>query len=360
MVQQFTFAWLEQIDVTSLNADMEKVYNSYPILTTFCWQFEPIASLGDSEDIKDVSDKVLDDSVCWKYASTVRQTTKRIEREIWSALPLLLKKLQSEIEDGSVASEEDVIEFMFGYLQELSEKKITRVNNQRQILIKKNKLSERKDMQYALTIFMRESASAVRYEIEDYALNNFDEFMADFAKESVDTKPIEEPTAPKPSKINPPVRDEKPWEDSDKKAMTWTVLKNEGKWVVLVGDDEKGNPYVWDTSVEESLPLLCIKKTPEHATVPEWLAIDFYNGWGAWEVWLTKSYKWTQITSRVAANKLCVDNLWDGWEFAQFHHNGWWVYGWWHWYAYWNLPVDETRFWVWIKDQAANPWWAGW
>jgi hypothetical protein len=138
-----------------------------------------------------------------------------------------LKKLQVELEEGSVSSEEDVIEFMFEYLQIFADKKISRANSQRQTLIKKNKLTERKDIQNALTIFMRESVSALRYEIEDYAMNNFEEFMADFANNSIDTKPIEEPTNPKPSKIDPPVKNEKPWQDSNKNAMTWTVLKND-------------------------------------------------------------------------------------------------------------------------------------
>jgi xanthomonalisin len=145
-------------------------------------------------------------------------------------------------------------------------------------------------------------------------------------------------------------------QNTQSKAMTWSMLEDKGNGIVLVWHDGVSNPYQWDTSTSESLPLLCIKKWPEYSAVPQWLTVDFYFGWWAGSIALSKSYVGKDITSRANADSKCAADLWAGWEFAQFHHSLWG----WRWYAYGDANALKWRFWVGIRDQASNPWGAWW
>lgn len=138
--------------------------------------------------------------------------------------------------------------------------------------------------------------------------------------------------------------------------MTWAIRVQRADGVVNVGADARTNAYAGDTPAAASLPILCllVDKSP----VPRGVKPDFYNGWARGWVALTPEVQGTRLTSRQAADGICTANFGPGWRMAE-HHNGW--YGTppqrshWHFWARGVIP-SQTRFWVSIDDQRANPW----
>jgi len=160
------------------------------------------------------------------------------------------------------------------------------------------------------------------------------------------------PNPEEPSDPTPPVTFPSTGEDDTpipaaRKGMTWRLVSQSGD-VVRVGYDATTNAYQGDTSVSASLPLLCFH--PDGRQVPSGLDTG-YDGWAGGEVKLSPAVPGTALTSLKTANAICSNEYGDGWRMAEFHDGP----GGWRWYA--NGTVDaNTRFWVAINDQKANPW----
>lgn len=133
----------------------------------------------------------------------------------------------------------------------------------------------------------------------------------------------------------------------NRKGMTWHLVSQNGD-VARVGYDAITNAYQGDTSVSASLPLLCFR--PDGREAPGGLDTGS-DGWAGGEVKLSPSVPGTALTSLNTANAICSNEYGDGWRMAEFHDgpNGW------RWYANGTINPD-TRFWVSINDQNANPW----
>lgn len=138
--------------------------------------------------------------------------------------------------------------------------------------------------------------------------------------------------------------------------MTWRVINQRADGVVRVGRDDVTNAYDGDTPAGQALPLLCL--LVDNSPVPAGITPDFYNGWARGWVGLTPAVAGTSLTSRAVADAWCAANFGAGWRMAE-HHDGWYgnpqQQGGWYFWARGVIP-SQTRFWVAIDDQLANPW----
>lgn len=138
--------------------------------------------------------------------------------------------------------------------------------------------------------------------------------------------------------------------------MTWRILEQRNGHV-YVGTDGITNPYVGDTPASASLPVLCLQIT--NAPVPAGVTPNFYAGWARGGVAATVAVRGSQLTSRAIADSLCASSFGAGWRMAEFHDGRYGTnltqIGGWAFWANGQLPAN-TRFWVHISDQQANPW----
>ncbi|MCA9714493.1 MAG: flagellar hook-length control protein [Myxococcales bacterium] len=126
--------------------------------------------------------------------------------------------------------------------------------------------------------------------------------------------------------------------------MTWSVLAvDEGVGAALVGCGVSCDPYVGDTKCNKKLPVLCLRTTG--APNPG-IETDYYHGWARGEVALTEPVRGDALRSVDDADRLCREQLGEGFGMAEFHDGG----GGWNWWAH-GAPDGERRFWVWIDDQ---------
>lgn len=137
------------------------------------------------------------------------------------------------------------------------------------------------------------------------------------------------------------------------RGMTWSVLSQQDG-VVRVGYDAQTNPIQGDTPAQTDLPMLCLRV--DGRPVPPGVTPTFYDGWAQGEVKLTPPISGAALTSAAVADQVCAFEFGTGWEMAEFHDG----YadgqpGGWRWYANGELAT-ESRFWVSINDQNANPW----
>ena len=132
-------------------------------------------------------------------------------------------------------------------------------------------------------------------------------------------------------------------------AMTWTLQRELGSNLALVGRDELTDAYDGDTPVSTELPLLAYR--PGDLNLPQEL-FDAGNAayWSGGTVMLTSPIAGTEITSLERANEIIRGELGEGWQMADFHLGGGWRF-----WARGHVPADQ-RFWVHIRDQDANPW----
>lgn len=138
--------------------------------------------------------------------------------------------------------------------------------------------------------------------------------------------------------------------------MTWTVLGSQSG-AVHVGSDGQTNPYSGDTTLDQSLPLLCVNVNGQ--APPQGIAFDYYNGWLRGSVGITAPVQGLSLGSKATTDAVCSDTFGAGWRVAEFHdgrhgadfsqQGGWtfWGYG---------SIASGTRFWASINDQPANPW----
>ena len=113
-----------------------------------------------------------------------------------------------------------------------------------------------------------------------------------------------------------------------------------------VGGDGLTNPYRGDMPCASQLPILCIKTTHAPAPIPELQSV-----WVDGQIGLTYPVAGTRLTSLYEATSICRQQLGAGFRAVDFHESGrsweFWAKG----------PIaNNTRFWVFIGDQAANPW----
>ncbi|MGI0479428.1 hypothetical protein ACN4EE_01415 [Geminocystis sp. CENA526] len=165
------------------------------------------------------------------------------------------------------------------------------------------------------------------------------------------------------------VNDEKkePVNDTPFKAMTWTTLQLLKSWdnknyYALVGSDINTNPYQGDTFINQSLPILCIKKSD--LSKPDFVVSHKTPGgadratWSGGYIASTKPIQGLKIESLAMANSICEETLGMGYRMAQFHDGESANAGW----DFWGEILPEhnftlfDRFWVYIADQSANPW----
>ena len=138
--------------------------------------------------------------------------------------------------------------------------------------------------------------------------------------------------------------------------MTWRVLDQQGGYV-HVGRDDQTNAYQGDTTVDQMLPVLCVLKDGRAA--PGGIAFDFSNGWVQGALQLTQPIAGSALTAQAQADGICANAFGAGWRMAEFHDGrygpGFTGIGGWSFWGQAQLPTD-TRFWVAINDQPANPW----
>jgi hypothetical protein len=159
-----------------------------------------------------------------------------------------------------------------------------------------------------------------------------------------------------------------------RQAMTWSILNIiaiYGKVYALFGADAMTNPYRGDTDIQAVLPLLAIKKSglPQPVGLP---CTNTTNGgalrgsWSGGKVIIVPGIQGSSLISQAVADEKCrrqgLQLLGeDGFRMAEFHdgdNNAGWA-GWDFWAeasALSVVKIGETRYWVYINDQPANPW----
>jgi len=156
-----------------------------------------------------------------------------------------------------------------------------------------------------------------------------------------------------------------------RRAMTWSLLSsaapNATQAYALVGSDATTNPYSGDTLTSQALPVLCINKsglanpgTSVIGSPSQTPGGASRRTWSGGIAALTAPVLGTSLTSLSAANTLCANQFGAGYRMAEFHDgdpNLWSGWDFWAEARGGNLaPFRNTRFWVFINDQDANPW----
>jgi hypothetical protein len=145
-----------------------------------------------------------------------------------------------------------------------------------------------------------------------------------------------------------PLERPQPGDPGFRRAMTWRLIEQR-PGLALVGSDSITHAYAGDTPVDALLPVLCLYQ--DGRPVPPDLTVDFNNGWAAGEVRLTPPVAGAALDSQATADALCASQFGTGFRMAEFHDGQ----GGWHWWANGRV-AENTRFWVAINDQPANPW----
>ncbi|KAF0245360.1 MAG: hypothetical protein FD180_1675 [Planctomycetota bacterium] len=159
----------------------------------------------------------------------------------------------------------------------------------------------------------------------------FSASLAELVAEFVNAEAVGEPRPDRRFWVHIHDQRANPWDSAGRMGMTWSLLKVQGD-ACLVGATAATNAYKGDTSVEEELPILAIRKTKLPA--PRGLDVsNAYSGWCGGEIRLTRPVAGTELKSLEAANRIVADELGEGWRMAQFHDTS--TMGW-HWWGYWT------------------------
>ena len=137
---------------------------------------------------------------------------------------------------------------------------------------------------------------------------------------------------------------------SNCRGYTW-VLKGSSGDLSFVGNGAHSNGYQGDTSCEESLPVLCVKKMG--LRVNSAIPLNAYNGWLGGEIKLSAPIQGLRLFSRSVADAVCENEFGDGYRMGE-HHDGEGAVGW-GFTGYGRIPAD-THFWVTVNDQRSSPW----
>lgn len=135
---------------------------------------------------------------------------------------------------------------------------------------------------------------------------------------------------------------------ADRHGMTWRVLEQQAGHV-RVGADSQTEATRGDASIDQVWPMLCVLK--DGRAMPGGIKLAAGTGWVQGALQLTRPIAGHALIGREQADRICARAFGGGWRMAEFHDGG--SGG-----AYWGegrLPAD-TRFWVAIDGQPANPW----
>ncbi len=141
-------------------------------------------------------------------------------------------------------------------------------------------------------------------------------------------------------------------EAEDCRGMTWALRTQKGDYVYIRADKNTG-AYHGDTPCSEAKPILAIKVTGAERPNIEGVSYNYYNGWCRGYLAVTPPVKGSNLTSLEEANRIVESYLGSGWRMAE-HHDGGGGWGCWG-YQHGDIPKN-TRLWVYINDQRANPW----
>lgn len=153
-----------------------------------------------------------------------------------------------------------------------------------------------------------------------------------------------------------------------KTAMTWVIndkVNVNGQNYVQARYDSKTNPYSGDTALDQTLSLLCIRKSPELTInpIPKIAKSTAYtNSWSGGEVFAIPEVLGSSLLSEEDADSKCQTEgqkrySLSGFRMAEFH-DGIEPSG----FGFYaksndpNLNNPNVRYWVKINDQNANPW----
>ncbi len=143
------------------------------------------------------------------------------------------------------------------------------------------------------------------------------------------------------------------------RGLTWTRYLQREDGVVHVGFGGGGNAYQGDTLPSVALPILCIRI--DGSPVPPDLApnLVYNDGWAPGHVAASQPVQGAYLTSIAAADAICSSEFGPGWRMTEFHDGRWGPnltsQGQWNFWSNGPLPAN-TRFWVRINNQPANPW----
>lgn len=166
-----------------------------------------------------------------------------------------------------------------------------------------------------------------------------------------------------------------------RKALTWKKTGEIPHLGIVFLSTAGGDPYTGDTSVEESLPVLAIRKSglprPPYPMKKHGGKMEaaYYQGWSGGTVQLTPPICGYQLKSLEDANEFIQEHLGPDYVMADFHdgkylsgmdekkfHGDTWIsnskaarQGGWGFWAFGSIP-EGRRFWVHINDQPSNPW----
>lgn len=162
--------------------------------------------------------------------------------------------------------------------------------------------------------------------------------------------------------------------------MTWKQLRYDRQLGISLVGLSGGDPYVGDTSIDQALPVLAIRKEnlprPNYRVDGEGAAMskEFYRGWAGGHIKLTPPIMGSKLTSLKVANDYCSKSCGQGYQMAEFHDGLFYPgmdlnkfagdtwpersrlqRGGWNFWAFGDVGAN-SRFWVYIDDQNANPW----
>jgi predicted small lipoprotein YifL len=115
------------------------------------------------------------------------------------------------------------------------------------------------------------------------------------------------------------------------------------------GAPQACDPYQGDWHVLRKLPLLCVRQDGRAAPAG-WAPVPGTRPFVGGEVAVTPPVYGIRLLGRAPGDQLCEQQFGSGWIMSAFHDGGGWGY-----YGTGRTPTD-TRFWVRITDQPANPW----
>jgi len=138
--------------------------------------------------------------------------------------------------------------------------------------------------------------------------------------------------------------------------LTWFQLfppSEAGTLAVACGDGAgQCDPYVGDTSCNESLPVLCVRFTGQESPTGE-------TPWFPGATGITAPVQGCKLESVAAVDALCADTFGPGWRMAEWHDGSpgatgsMDVIGQWMFFAFGDWST-EGRFWVYINNQIGN------
>ena len=182
------------------------------------------------------------------------------------------------------------------------------------------------------------------HDVDNYSVDTLDRLIVRLVREEL--AKLSQPVTVSQTRPN----QQQPTPEPRCKGITWVLKETDGPFS-LVGGHSNMDVYRGDTPCAGEYPVLCINKID--LALPQSLArrVDEIHGWTGGEIRVTAPVSGFDLKSVRAADRMCTDAFGRDWRMAEFHDGG----EGWNWWAYGEVPAD-SRFWIWVNDQAANPW----